>query len=167
VTLAEPRLDYGYRPLAVVEERDRVLVFLAGTPAEVEARAMELGGSHSEGWQWPPWPSGNLRCSLRIAPRLVRATVEQLPRSWAYQALVGVGEVRIGVPAFEPDVFAEVRAWAEGHGGALVIAAAPESVYKLVDPWGTPPASVELQRRMVARFDPDRVVNPGRLPGGL
>lgn len=167
VTLPETRPDYGYRPLAVVEERDRVLVFLAGTPAEVQARAVELGGSHSDGWQWPPWPSGNLRCSLRVAPRLLGAAVEQLPTSWAYQALVGVGEVRIGAPTFEPDVFTGLRAWAEGHGGALVIAEAPQPAYELVDPWGTSPASVELQRRLVARFDPDRVVNPGRLPGGL
>jgi glycolate oxidase FAD binding subunit len=167
VTLPEPRPDYGYRPLAVIEERARVLVFLAGTPAEVEARAVELGGARSEGWQWPVPPAGVVRCSLRVAPRLLRDAVGVIPVRWEYQALPGVGEIRIGAPVFEPRVFMEVRSWAERHGGSLVIADAPAHVYREVDPWGTPPAGMELQRRVVARFDPDRVVNPGRLAGGL
>jgi glycolate oxidase FAD binding subunit len=167
VTLSGPQADYGYRPLSVIQERDRVLVFLAGTPAEVEARVAELGGARSDGWLWPAPPSGEFRCSLRIAPRMLGEAVERLPANWYYQALPGVGEIRLGAATFEKEIFSGLRSWVERHGGVLVIAAALDHVYEEVDPWGMPPASLELQRRIVARFDPDRVVNPGRLPGGL
>jgi hypothetical protein len=43
----------------------------------------------------------------------------------------------------------------------------PDEAYADLDPWGTPPASVEIQRRLIAAFDPARVINPGRLPGRL
>jgi glycolate oxidase FAD binding subunit len=167
VTLSESRSDYGYRPLAVIEARDEVLVYLSGTPAEVEARSAELGGSRREGLHWPDPPVGPIQLSLRIAPRLVHQARELVPVSWSYQALPGVGEIRIGAEEFEPDRFDNLRHWAEDHGGALVLVNAPRTVYKTFDAWGTAPASLELQRRVVARFDPDRVVNPGRLPGGL
>ncbi len=166
VTLGERRSDYGYRPLAVVEERERVLVFLAGTPAEVEARSAELGGSRQEGWQWPDPPAGAIRLSLRVPPRLLDRALAQLPASWSYQALPGVGEARIGASEFDLESCAGLRRWAETHGGALVLTGAPRSVYESFDPWGTDPADLALQRRVVARFDPDRVVNPGRMPGG-
>ncbi len=167
VTLPEPRPDYGYRPLAVVEEPDRVLVFLAGTPAEMDARTAELGGRCERGLLWPGQPEGAIRLSLRVVPRLLREALTRIPSSWGYQALPGVGEVRVGASSFQLESFRELRHWAEGHGGALVVTDAPAEVYELVDPWGTPPASMDLQRRVVARFDPDRVVNPGRLPGSL
>jgi FAD/FMN-containing dehydrogenase len=49
----------------------------------------------------------------------------------------------------------------------LVVLDGPTLLYESFDPWGTPPSSLELQRRIVARFDPDRIINRGRLPGGL
>jgi glycolate oxidase FAD binding subunit len=167
VTLPEPRPDYGYRPLAVIEEPERVLVFLAGTSAEVEARVAELGGRSEEGLRWPDPPAGSVRLSLRVAPRLLRDALGQIPSDWSYQALPGVGEIRIGVADFDAGTLSELRRWSEGHGGALVLIEAPGSVYETFDAWGTPPAGMDLQRRVVARFDPDRIVNPGRLPGGL
>jgi glycolate oxidase FAD binding subunit len=167
VNLPEPRPDYGYLPLAVIEERDRVKVFLAGTSAEVEARTAELGGQTEPGLQWPRPPDGPVRLSLRVSPRLVRQALEQIPSSWSYQALPGVGEIRIGAEDFEPDLLGRLRNWTEDQRGVLVLTDAPAGAYKTFDPWGTPPEGVELQRRVVARFDPDRVVNPGRLPGGL
>ena len=167
VTLPERRPDYGYRPLAVIEERDRVLVFLAGTSAEVKERAAELGGSVQEGWQWPEDLPGSVTLSLRVAPRLLADSLEQIPSSWSYQALPGVGEIRIGLDGFEFETVGGLRRWVESHGGALVLTNAPDAVYETLDAWGTPPASMDLQRRVVARFDPDRIVNPGRMPGGL
>ena len=167
VTLPEPRPDYGYRPLAVIEERDQVRVFLAGTPAEVEARAAELGGRPQQGLQWPDRPDGPVQLSLRVAPGMLQQALEQIPASWSYQASPGVGEIRIGTGNFEPDLLGTLRGWAENHRGVLVLIEAPAAVYEAFDSWGTPPEGIELQRRVVARFDPERVVNPGRLPGGL
>ena len=167
VTVAERLPEYGYRPLAVVEEREQVRVYLAGTLAEVEARTAELGGTDQEGWQWPDPPSGSITLSLRVAPRLLRDALDELPKSWTYQALPGVGEARVGLDKFEPRTVSEIRRRVEKQGGALVLTSAPAAVYATFDPWGTPPAGMDLQRRVVARFDPDRIVNPGRLPGGL
>jgi glycolate oxidase FAD binding subunit len=167
VTLAQPQPDYGYRPLAVIEERHQVRVYLAGTSAEIEARTAELGGSHEEGWSWPEPLEGSIGLSLRLAPRLLADILEQMPSSWSYQALPGVGEVRVGVRDFDPETMSALRRWAENRGGALVLTDAPASVYSTFDAWGAVPAGMELQRRVVARFDPDRIVNPGRLPGGL
>jgi FAD/FMN-containing dehydrogenase len=98
---------------------------------------------------------------------LLREAIDRVPATWTYQALSGVGEIRIGADAFEQGSFMDLREWAETNGGALVVTEAPSMVYQTVDPWGTAPAGMALQRRVVARFDPDRVVNPGRLPGGL
>jgi len=167
VTLAGARPDYGYRPLAVIEQRHQAQVFLGGTSAEVEARTAELGGSHEEGWLWPGPLDEAIGLSLRLAPRLLPEILEQIPSSWTYQALPGVGEVRIGTGDFDAETMVSLRRWAERRGGALVITDAPALVYESFDPWGTAPADIELQRRVVARFDPDRIVNPGRLPGGL
>lgn len=36
-----------------------------------------------------------------------------------------------------------------------------------LDPWGASPASLPLMRALKQRFDPDGVLSPGRLPGGL
>ena len=167
VTLPESRTDYGYRPLAVVQERDRVLVFLAGTPAEVEARIGELGGSSREGWHWPEPPPGSIRFSGRVPPRLLIEVLAQVPASWSYQALPGVGEVRLGADEFDRETCERLRRYTEARGGALVVTDAPPSVHEEFDPRGTSPDALELHGRVIARFDPDRVVNPGRMPGGL
>jgi hypothetical protein len=60
----------------------------------------------------------------------------------------------------------ELRAWAEASGGSLVLVDHPEELPPL-DPWGTPPETIELQRELIAQFDPARVINPRRLPGGI
>jgi hypothetical protein len=77
----------------------------------------------------------------------------------------GVGVIEIG--AESADGVADLRSWAESVGGALVLVAAPAALYDELDPWGSPPATIELQRHLVAAFDPARVINPGRLPGGI
>lgn len=166
VTLAGAQPDYGYRPLAVIEQRHQTQVYLGGTSAEVEARTAELGGLHEDGWQWPGPLDGSVGLSLRVAPRLLSGILEQIPSSWSYQALPGVGEVRIGVRDFDEEEVGTLRSRVEICGGALVITDAPALVYETFDPWGTAPAGIDLQRRVVARFDPDRIVNPGRFPGG-
>jgi glycolate oxidase FAD binding subunit len=52
-------------------------------------------------------------------------------------------------------------------GGTLTVAAAPPEVRAGFDPWGAPPAAVEVMRRLKARFDPDGRLAPGRFVGGI
>jgi hypothetical protein len=76
----------------------------------------------------------------------------------------GVGEVLVA-GGLTVDTVAGWRDWAESHGGALVITHSPAGF--TLDPWGMPPVTLDLQRRIKAAFDPVGVVVPGRLPGGI
>ena len=158
-------LATAYRPIAVVETNGAARVFLGGTEAEVEGQAEMLGGTAASGWSWDPEPVGAFRWSLRLPPSEMREAVVRLPDSWTYQAGLGAGEVRAA--SADPDGANELRSWAESRGGALVIADGPADLYAAMDPWGTAPSSLQIQRRLVARFDPVRILNPGRLPGGV
>jgi glycolate oxidase FAD binding subunit len=52
-------------------------------------------------------------------------------------------------------------------GGSLTLAAAPPAVRAGFDPWGAPPAAVEVMRRLKARLDPEGRLAPGRFVGGI
>lgn len=152
------------RPLAVLEEDEAVRVFVWGTEAEVEAGLARLGGDAVEGHDWPADPEGRFRWSLRLPPALTSAGVGKLPESWRYLAIHGVGEIRAA--SDDDDGALSIREWAESVGGHLVMTESRAEA-TTVDPWGTPPPGLDIQRSLIAQFDPVRVINPGRLPGGL
>jgi len=168
VSSAEEALSRSYRPLAVLETERGASVFLSGTPEEVEGQSAALGGEVSEGWDWPDPPAGPLRFSVRTPPSRLRSIVNRLRAAagFAYVAQFGVGEVTAAGRA-EPDFLNGLRAQAEADGGCLALLEAPDELRERVDPWGTPPASLPIQRKLVSLFDPDRILNPGVLPGGL
>ena len=151
------------RPLAVLEENERSRVFLWGTPEEVEASAKRIGGHIVDGHDWPADPSGPYRWSLRVPPARTSEAIGRLPDDWRYLAIHGAGEIRASSGA--ADGAADVRQWAEGNGGSLVVVDSPDGAQ--FDPWGKPPPALGLQRKLIAQFDPARIINAGRLPGGL
>ena len=155
----------AYRPLAVLETGDGCRVYLAGTDREVEAQAAGLGGTIRDGLDWPDPPSGEVVLSVRVPPALTTEAVGRLPAPGAFVAAHGVGVVVAGFAGIPPQALGGLRSWAEAQGGAMVVTARPE-VFDL-DPWGSPPESLALQRRIKAAFDPVGVMAPGRLPGGL
>ena len=160
----------AYRPLAILERNGVSHVYLGGTPQEVAGQAAQLGEIVSDQTEWPePFAvSGNeVLCSIRIPPSDLVSMVERLPSGWDYVAAHGVGELTVKAPSVQLDNLFGLREAAEARRGALVLLDGPSDVYEKFDPWGTPPPSVDLQRRVIARFDPDRVINRGRLPGGL
>jgi len=153
------------RPLAVLEDPTGVSVFLWGTAQEVDALGERLGGDVIQGLDWPEDPEGAFRWSLRVPPALVVDAIARLPEDWIYVASHGVGEIRAaseGLSGAE-----QLRRWAEDAGGALVVTASPIGGLNGFDPWGRPPPAPEVQRRLIAQFDPARVINPGRLPANL
>jgi hypothetical protein len=93
---------------------------------------------------------------------LVSEAVDRVPDGWTYVAVMGVGEIRAA--SADHEGAADLREWAESLGGSLVVAAGDPDLF---DPWGSPPPALDQQRRLIAQFDPRRVINPGRLPGGL
>lgn len=151
------------RPLAVLEDNKTKRVYLWGTPEEVEASSQRIGGTVVAGLDWPSDPMGEFRWSLRVPPSAIRSAIAALPSGWTYLAVHGAGEIRAA--SDKRDGASELRAHAEGLGGALVVVASPDG--DSFDPWGTPPPGLEIQRRLIAEFDPVRVINSGRLPGGL
>jgi glycolate oxidase FAD binding subunit len=152
-----------HRPLAVLEQRDKATVYVAGTRAGVEAQAKRVGGTSREGLHWPQDPYGPVRWSLRVAPSRVSEAIGRIPAGWDYLAQHDVGELRLA----GSEGSLELRTWAESVGGALVLVDGPVDLYGEIDPWGSPPPALGLQRRLIAGFDPARILNPGRLPGGI
>lgn len=164
-TVSVDELDQTHavvRPLAVLETDGKVEVFLQGTEEEVESQAQRIGGRYQPGLHWPDDPIGPWRWYLRVPPAYTSQAVSRLPEDWSSLALHGVGEVRAASP--DADGANELRAWAESLGGSLVVARGAPDVF---DPWGSPPPGIDLQRRLIALFDPRRILNPGRLPAGL
>jgi glycolate oxidase FAD binding subunit len=62
----------------------------------------------------------------------------------------------------------QARAVVESSGGNFVVLACEEpSLRERFDPFGTPPPSFPIMKRLKERFDPERRLNPGRFVGGL
>lgn len=161
----ERAVDTAYRPLAVLETVTGCFTYLAGTEREVAAQAAALGGPVQAGLQWPEHPVGDVVVSLRVPPASTVEAVRRVQGSDSFVAAHGVGEVTASFGSIQPGVLDALRDWAEAEGGALVVLEAPDGF--ALDPWGAPPQTLELQRRIKAGFDPAGVMAPGRLPGGL
>lgn len=156
-----------YRPLAVLEEDGITTVYLSGPGAQVEADVAALDGTSVEGHRWPDPFDDRIVVSVRVPPAMLPDAVRRLPSAARYVAAHGVGEVVAGFGDLDVDSLGSLRAWAETTGGTAVVLAAPDAAYERLDPWGAPPLSLAVQRRVKAAFDPMRVMVPGRLPGGL
>lgn len=87
-----------------------------------------------------------------------------------YDAVVqatGIGHVLLGgEPAAMASVLNSFRASLERSGGSLIIHQQPGAGPN-VDPWGAPGDALPLMRALKSQFDPKRILNPGRFPGGI
>jgi len=160
----------AYRPLAVIETDTGSAVYVAGTEEEVAGQAADLGAAVRPDLHWPapldtPW-----LLSLRVPAAATGEAVELVRRLGGgvrFQAAHGVGEVTVGMSHLDVPAAAALRVWAEERSGALVVQRHPADAAPGFDPWGTPPGTLVVQRRIKAAFDPAGVANPGRLPGGI
>jgi glycolate oxidase FAD binding subunit len=152
-----------FRPLAVLETQDGVWAYLQGPAADV-ASAAAIGTVESEGFAWPALDTLGT-AEIRLPPALVAEAITRFDVPFIAQHGVGV----VAITAEEPDVLGPLRAWAESVGGSLVVTSrtGPIDAASAFDPWGAPPPALELQRRLIAGFDPRRIINRGRLPGGI
>lgn len=158
-----------YRPHAALGTGGIGMLYLGGTPEEVDAESETLGGSREDGLHWPGPYVEELRLSFRVPARHVDDAVFKARNldaaSWI--AEYGVGIVEAGYRRVAPEGFEAARAWAESVGGALVYEGGPDELRAELGAWGSAPQSIELQRRVKERFDPAGICNPGILPGGL
>jgi len=65
------------------------------------------------------------------------------------------------------ELFPRLTALAHEHGGHGIMAAAPPALKEGVDVWGPPPSAVAIMREVKRQFDPQGILNPGRLLAGL
>ncbi len=162
---AATALGSTYRPLAVLETSEGSFLFLGGAESQVTAQARSIGADPRPGLVWPGPITGPIRIEFRVPAPYVPEAIEWVKRLGAARWIAehGVGRIEAGVPGVDDGEFAAARSWAESTGGALVMVAGGVTG---IDPWGTPPASIEIQRRIKATFDPAGICNPGIMPGG-
>lgn len=156
-------VDPSVRPLALLGTAEGLDLFVWGTEDDVDAVVARTGGMARSGLHWPHDPVGEFKWSLRVPPALMTEAVGRVEQ-WDHLAIYGSGEVRLASNTHSGAE--ELRDWAEASGGSLVLVDHPPGPPPL-DPWGASPSTLEIQRRLVAQFDPARIINPNRLPGGI
>jgi glycolate oxidase FAD binding subunit len=160
---SERALELPLAPAALELFSDgRLLARFFGSPAAVDRTAADLGWRVADPDVWEKHSRAAFARWARIAvPRSrLREIVAALPDGSSWWASPGVG---IAHWSFEDgDAAMRVRSAAEKAGGSLVLLAAPDDVKRKVGAWGTPPATLEVMRRLKNAFDPDHILNPGR-----
>jgi len=163
---AAAALRETYRPLAALETSDGSFLYLAGAESQVTSQSYSLGGTPRPGLIWPGPIMNPIRIELRVPAPFVRAAIEQAKRLGAARWIAehGVGRVEAGLDSVDEATLVVARTWAESVDGALVVTADADIG---LDPWGTPPASIEIQQRIKNAFDPAGICNRGIMPGDM
>lgn len=175
------------RPAAAVSGSSggSLAVLLEGSAAGVAKRAGVvaglLGGDARVVREPPPWwgrypfepgdtalkvvaPVAELHAALGALRDAVGAAV-------AVRGGAGVGVVHAALPGTVPNerveaVLAAVRTSMLARGGSCVVLDAPAAVRRGLDLWGPVPG-LPLMRAVKAQFDPERIMAPGRMVGGI
>jgi glycolate oxidase FAD binding subunit len=66
-----------------------------------------------------------------------------------------------------PQLIESLRASLRARGGSVVVQRIPDSLRGSVDLWGTQTDALPLMREVKRRFDPKRILNPGRFVGSI
>jgi len=151
-----------YQPISVLETEVGGSVYVSGpvTSDHIESVA--------EGYVWPETLNNQVSVALNVPANLVGQAIGRARDLGAarFVAQHGVGVVDIGWDAVTDIEIHDLRTWAESVGGSIVVhkrGPLADSVSR----WGEPPAGMGIQTRLKDLFDPDRVCNPGVLPGGV
>ena len=159
-------LRHLYRPLAALETSEGSFVYLGGPEAQISEQAARLGADARRGLVWPESIADPVQLEFRVPAAQVVDAVGWIQRLGALRWIGqhGVGIVSGGFDGFDTEGFTVARRWAESVGGALVVTAGRTEAF---DPWGAPPPSIEIQRRIKEAFDPAGICNASILAGGL
>jgi FAD/FMN-containing dehydrogenase len=151
-----------YQPIAALETESGGSVYVS------RSQPPSLDASVSEGFNWPDPIEEPVVVAVNVPARLVPEAVDHVRDMGAtrFVAQHGVGVVDVGWSEIDESRIVGLRAWAESGGGSLVIHRYGPLSGSL-SRWGRTPETVDLQRRLKELFDPDRVCNPGVLPGGV
>ncbi len=71
--------------------------------------------------------------------------------------------------ALEPAIalLDRLRAQVTESGGSVVVLQAPDAFNGKIDIWGPDRGTLPLMREIKRRFDPNRILNPGRFVGSI
>jgi len=141
----------------------RVLARFTGSPDAVERTTTDLGWKQAAASVWVEHSRQAPKRWARIVvpPQDLRRVLDSLPGDAKWWASPGVGVAHWSIETDAGGVRA-VRAVAEASRGTLVLMAAPVEFVREVGAWGTPPATLDVMRRLKRAFDPDDILNPGR-----
>jgi glycolate oxidase FAD binding subunit len=110
------------------------------------------------------------RCTLRpgSAFSFIAETMKETEQ-FSGEVHCGFGTALSGYPADDATraLVDSVRRAAEKFGGSAVFERCPHHLKQEIDVFGDPGASIEVMRSVKGRFDPKRVLNPGRFAGGI
>ena len=162
--------------IAVGADGVELLTYLAGVEAAVSLQAARLPGDPASLERWTA-----LRAAVAAPPRDRRARVRlagrptdlgQLAR--ALDGAAGATTEKLALPlagallADVPESALPALAAAAAELGAVFAAErAPGADAPTVDVFGAPPDALPLMRALKARFDPQRVLAPGRFAGWI
>jgi glycolate oxidase FAD binding subunit len=141
----------------------RAMARFLGSPDAVNRMVAELGWDQVSAAVWDAHsrrgPDSWVRITVPV--KSLQPIVTSLPRGAEWWASPGTGIAHWGI-ASEAFTVREVRAAAEKAGGTLILMAAPRELALEIGAWGTPPAALDLMKKLKSAYDPDGILNPGR-----
>jgi FAD/FMN-containing dehydrogenases len=161
-----------------------VAVLVEGAAAEARALAVrDLLAAHGAeatvsarppAW-WGRLPGEEILLEIRVPPGEIATAMAEVSsaamadikaRGSAASAVLHVALPADVAPDRAAQFVTDVRDGVENAGGRVIVLTAPEEVARRVDRWGRIGA-LGLMRRVKERFDPGRVLAPGRFVGGI
>jgi glycolate oxidase FAD binding subunit len=104
-------------------------------------------------------------CKGTMLPSEIARFAERV-RGLGGESVTQAGGIMIaGFPVAAAGQLMELRRELEDAGGSLMVLKQPAE--SKLDCWGTLPDSLPLMREIKRRFDPERILNPGRFLGGI
>jgi glycolate oxidase FAD binding subunit len=104
-------------------------------------------------------------CKGTMLPSEIARFAERVHAAGGESVTQATGIMTAAFPASAGERLRQLRGELEAASGSLMVLKQPAE--SNLECWGTPPDSLPLMREVKRRFDPERVLNPGRFLGGI